>query len=601
MSNERKTENIVRSHFANYSKTCLIEEQKSDFPKIDKLLKFASKKGGGAGYPEFIISFEDNPEFLIVIECKGSVSRHESKEHDKYSEYAVDGALLYASCLSKEFDVLAIAVSGEKNSELKVSHFLNLKGDRLPAVQVFSNKLLNEESYIDGYLNSDEKKRQDYFSLLDFTKELNETLHSKKVKESHRSLLISGVLIALENKAFRGSYKLHKNPYELANNLVDTIINELKSANISEKKIENLKIAYSFIRSQPALSGEKTVLSDIITSIDININNYLKTNKYSDVLGQFYIEFLRYANNDKGLGIVLTPIHITQLFSELADVNKDDIIYDNCTGTGGYLISAMQRMINGANGDKEKEKLIKSKQLHGVEYQDDIFALACSNMFIHQDGKNNIVYGNCFDSIIIEQMKKESPTVGFLNPPYPKLDGDKLELEFVLNNLEVLAPNAVCISIIPISCVLTSKGKDFQLKEKILENHTLEAVLSMPEQLFHNSKVAVVTVVMIITAHKPHPKGKKTWFGYFRNDGFVVQKHRGRDDFFNNWKEIREKWIWAYRNREVIDGLSIIKEVKAKDEWCAEAYMETDYSKLSEKDFIQGLKKHLAYSIITSE
>jgi len=596
--NERKTENIVRKHFNKFS-NILIEEQKSDNPKIDKLLKNASKKGNGAGYPEFIITYKNNSDFLIVIECKPDILKHESKAMDKYDLYAVDGALLYASYLSKEYDVLAIAVSGETTKELKVSHFLHLKGEN-KVVEMFSNILLDIDSYLQGYIQSPVKFRQDYDSLLSFSRELNKTLHSKKVKESHRSLLISGILIALENNAFSTSYKLHAKPEDLANNLVNTVVNELKSANISDKKLENLKTAFSFIRIHTALSGEENVLSDIIESIDKNINYFIRTHKYFDILGQFYIEFLRYANNDRGLGIVLTPPHITELFSDLAKVNKNDIIYDNCAGTGGFLIGAMQKMIRDAKGDKTKEKSIKQSQLLGVEYQDDIFALACSNMFVHQDGKNNILHGNCFDENVIKQIKKHNPTVGFLNPPYPKLDTDPLELEFVLNNLYVLTPNATCIAIVPISCVLANRGRDLELKKKIFEHHTLEAVLSMPEQLFYNSDVGVVTAVLIITAHKPHPKGKETWFGYFRKDGFKVQKHKGRIET-DEWSKIKKNWIDIFLNRKEISGLSLLKEVAAKDEWCAEAYMETDYSKLSKEDFIKELKRYVAFSIITSK
>ena len=67
-------------------------------------------------------------------------------------------------------------------------------------ISKFSNKLLDLDSYIQGYIGSPEKFKQDYDSLLDFSKDLNEELHSKKVKESQRSLLISGILIALENE-----------------------------------------------------------------------------------------------------------------------------------------------------------------------------------------------------------------------------------------------------------------------------------------------------------------------------------------------------------------------------------------------------------------
>ena len=123
--------------------------------------------------------------------------KHESKTRDKYSDFAVDGVLLYASYLSKDFDVLAIAVSGENKRNIKVSHFLHLNGER-KATEIFGDKLLSADDYLNGYLKSPEKFRQDYKTLLDFTKKLNENLHSHKILESQRSLLLSCVLIALE-------------------------------------------------------------------------------------------------------------------------------------------------------------------------------------------------------------------------------------------------------------------------------------------------------------------------------------------------------------------------------------------------------------------
>lgn len=305
MANERKTENIVRKHFDKFT-DIVIEEQKSDNIKISKLLKNASKKGDRHGSPEFIISYTDNSDFIIVVECKHDNKKHESKTGDKYADYAVDGVLLYASFLAKEYDVLAIAVSGETKAELKVSHYLHLKNEA-KAVPIFADKLLPTSDYIQGYIQSPEKFRQDYEALLSFSKDLNEELHAKKVKESQRSLLISGILIALDNDAFKASYSKHKKPKDLANSLVDTISVELKNANLKNGKLENLNTAYSFIRTHTSLSGEKDVLTEIINSIDKNVNTFIKTHKYFDVLGQFYIEFLRYANSDRGLGIVLTP------------------------------------------------------------------------------------------------------------------------------------------------------------------------------------------------------------------------------------------------------------------------------------------------------
>ena len=594
--NERKTERIVREHFSKYTKLIKIEEQKSDIPKINKLLKLASKRGKGEGHPEFIITFKNNSDLLIVIECKADIRKHESKNRDKYSDYAVDGVLLYSSYLSKEYDVIAIAVSGENKKELKVSQFLQLRGEPT-AKKTFGDKLLPIEDYLDGYLKSEQKLSQDYNSLLDFSRRLNQELHSLKIAENKRSLLISCILIALENKAFRKAYKEYENPKRLAEFLVDTSVGELQKANINGDKLNDLKIQYDFIKTETSLVTEQDVLKRLIEEIDENINKFMKTHKYYDVLGQFYIEFLRYANSDKGLGIVLTPPHITDLFSDLAQVNKNSVVYDNCCGTGGFLISAMRKMIDDAKGDKSKIKHIKSKQIVGVEYQPHIFALAVSNMYIHQDGKSNIFKGSCFDKNIMTRVKRFKPTVGFLNPPY-KVDKkrDIEELEFVLNNLEVLQPGGVCVAIVPMRCVLAQKGKAFELKKRLLNKHTLEAVLSMPNELFFNSDTTVVTAIMIITAHKPHPKDKETYFGYYKNDGFIKRKNKGRIDS-GLWKEIKEKWVSYYINRKEEPGFSVNKVITAEDEWCAEAYMKTDYSKLSKDDFEDAILEYVTFLV----
>ena len=253
MANERKTEQIVRSHFEKYLDFIKIEEQKSDIPKIDKALKGASKKGEGKGCPEFIITFNKNNDFLIVVECKADIFRHESAGRGKYSEYAVDGALLYASFLSKEYDVLAIAVSGETLQELQISHFLHLKGER-KATSLFGDKLLPASDYLNGYLKSPEKFRQDYNSLLAFTKTLNEKLHTYKILENQRSLLLSCILIALEDEPFRVSYKMMNNPKNLASFLTKTVSNKLENANIQRDRLDNLNIQFGFIKTDTSLT-----------------------------------------------------------------------------------------------------------------------------------------------------------------------------------------------------------------------------------------------------------------------------------------------------------------------------------------------------------
>ena len=104
---------------------------------------------------------------------------------------------------------------------------------------------------------------------------------------------------------------------------------------------------------------------------------------------------------------------------------------------------------------------------------------------------------------------------------------------------------------------------------------------------------------MVFTAYRPHPKGKKTWFGYWRDDGFIKTKHRGRIDLNDTWEDIKNKWLNAFRNREVIDGFSVMYEVQAHHEWCAEAYLETDYTAITENQLRASAKRYFLSNIMT--
>lgn len=605
--NERITENLVRDILRDLkyydNPDTVVEEQKSQIEEVKRLLKGASKTGkGGVGAPEFIISTSETPDFIILFECKADTSKHQSPNLDKPVEFAVDGALHYAKEISKSFNVIAVAVSGQTKASLKISNFIFPKGATHPKELVNKagtkiQSIVSFEDYIEHGTFDPDVARKRHEDLMEFSRELHNFMRDHaKLTESEKPLLVSGTLIALKNKAFAKSYDAYK-PEDLQREWMRVIKEEFKKAEIPNSKEYSMTQPYSSIAVHPNLGKAqkkfpKGVLFELIKMLNEKVWPFISVYHDFDVVGQFYGEFLKYTGGDKkALGIVLTPRHTTELFSLIANVQKDSKVLDICAGTGGFLISAMHQMFKKAETKEDKEK-IKKEGLIGVENQPQMYALAASNMILRGDGKANLHQGSCFDEAITKEVKKHKCTVGVLNPPYSQSDEDLHELVFVKHMLDCLDKNGIGIAIVPMSCAISPHPK----REELLKYHTLDAVMSMPTDLFY--PVGTVPCIMVFKAHIPHEiSNKKTWFGYWKDDGFIKTKHKGRIDQYNKWEAIRDHWVEAYRNREDIPGECIKQYVNAQDEWCAEAYMETDYSQLTKDIFEETVKNYMLFKL----
>jgi len=627
--NERKTENIVRDalrelSFYDAESDLQVEEQKSNIEDVKQAMKSASKSGsGGGGAPEFIVSSMSTPDFLLIVECKASTRDHaspmlndllngvlldeeETAKAKRTKRFAVDGVLHYAKFLSKKYNVISVAVSGEAVSSALISHYLWPKGSAKP-----KELLTKDRGKIDNFISWDDYielatfdptvQKLRFDELMNFATELHEFMRDHaKLTESEKPLLVSGTLIALRNKAFAASYDAYT-PAQLQKSWMRVIQEEIQEADIPQAKKDNMVHPYSSIGFHPELGKatqgyKKGPLHELISRLNSKVWPFISIYHDFDVVGQFYGEFLKYTGGDKkALGIVLTPRHITELFSYIANVDKDSKVLDLCAGTGGFLISSMHRMFKSAVTDTQRKK-IKKFGLIGVEQQPNMFALAASNMILRGDGKANLYQGSCFDEAITIAIKGHRCTVGMINPPYSQTDSGLHELRFIKHMLDCLAPGGVGIAIVPMGCALSANS----LRAEILKDHTLEAVMSMSDQLFY--PVGTVTCIMVFTAHKAHTReNRKTWFGYWKTDGFVKTKNKGRIDQDETWSTIRDRWVEAYRNREVHPGESVLMKVTADDEWCAEAYMETDYSRITEDDFKNVARNYAIFHILGSQ
>jgi type I restriction enzyme M protein len=614
MPNERNTENIVRDHFKNDPLFNIIkwEEQKSMNKRVIEVLQWGKSGGKWIAKPEFLITFpQGNMDYLIVIECKASPKDHESKNpaertNEKAVKYAVDGVLYYAEKLKEEYDVIAIAISGETQSELMVSNF-HWKKWAKSSEKLSDNELLGINDYLKIFANEQFAESLKQVDIIQKAIALNEEYQAYSITEMTRCTIVSAILLALTNETFRASYHTLSDSPDIAKALlsaIETVLKQHEVRNKNEMIGEYSKIANEPIFRQNEVKHSRKKEREKSVEVVKEMIRYLHKNVYPltqmeqsglDVLGRFYTEFIRYAGGEWGQWLVLTPAHVTDLFCDLASVDRDSIVYDPCCGTGGFLISAMKRMLASAGWDEDKKLEIRKNQLIGVELRPSMFTYACSNMMMRWDGKSNIYCGDCFPyEDIIKNTHK--PTVAFLNPPYDV--GTAWQMQFIEHTLNVVAPQKWwVVAIVQMSVGIKNEKDLIAAKKRVLQNHRLHAVLSMPDELF-NPSATVVTSIMVFRAGEKH-EWRKTWFGYFKDDGFEKRKHKGRIDARGKWKSIKKTWLDAYHNLDEISGLSVKAEVRAEDEWCAEAYMETDYMTLTDRDFEKKMNDYIAFKFLT--
>lgn len=614
---ERYTENLVLREM-----NCEIGKNdfgfvfpQGDAKRIDKIENSLKEAGGkpkqcslndyslggkGKAKPEYIITFNEDINTIIVVECKNSVKKHQSDSIDRPNGYAVDGVLYYAKFLKSEYNVIAVAVSGTKKEKMKVSTFYWAKGHDVYSVLPKATDIILEPiNYLKLIKGEKLQKQYSLKEIRETALEMHETLRQIKVSEKHKPIFIAGILIALENDEFANEYTSCTTFNSVIKKLNSAIEEVLKNSNIKADKIDNIKSAFRIIGSNEKLKaiplGHRNSITWYIEQLEIKIKPMMNhADTTIDALSVFYHEFVKYSGGDgSGLGIVLTPQHLTEFMCEVVGVNKNSRVVDVCCGSGSFLVAAMSQMFKRANA--EEIKRIKSDGLYGVELDIELFTLAVANMIIRGDGKSNIYHGDCFNENIKTELKNKHLNIGLMNPPYSQ--DDICELEFVENLLEILTPGGVGVVVVPMSCAIGTKFKE--ARERLFKNHTLKAVFSMPDDIFYPTGTNVS--VMIWEAHAPHNTKQETFFGYYKNDGFEKRKKLGRIDVNNTWAGIKEEWLKLYRNRDIKDGLSAMRCVNHSDEWLCEAYMKTDYSKLTQQDFQNTVNNYLAYLVKCGE
>lgn len=553
----------------------------------------------GRAFEKLDIRFvKDN--VTVLIETKQNFTVADEEQLSAYVEYekALTG--------NKTVAILANTI----NDNIKVWRGVVSDSDLMPK----ETALRTMDEYVDFYTS----KINDKEKVMQNTYKLNELLHRHSIPEKLRSQFVGTCLLALKNGLDYSTptltaAQIRTRIREVLENLLNDDLNKAeKLALLNRNVLDN-----QYVR-QLKIDAIREILKFIKDNILPFIND--KSTSGQDLLNLFFVTFNKYVGkSDKNQAF--TPDHITDFMSKITGVNKHSVILDPCCGSGSFLVRAMTQALDDCATGAEQEN-IKKHQIFGIEFDENIYGLATTNMLIHSDGNSNIRQGSCF--ALADWIKEAKPNIILMNPPYngqrihlPKsyVDTwakDKKEdpskglyfVKYIADTLNSINHHAKLAVLLPVACAIGTSGEIARLKEEILKENTLDAVFTLPNEIFYPgaSASACCMVFKIGTKHSD-VSNPDTYFGYYKEDGFKKKKNLGRVEQLDvntgksKWLEIEKEWIELYRNRKAVDGLSATHKVNGDDEWLCEAYMKTDYTKLTAQDFQQTINDYLAYLI----
>lgn len=596
-----------------------LEPQGSSIKEIHEALKTASKKGTGKiGYPEYIGVVKD---VILVIENKATTDKH-VKENNKnlistntkhITDYAINGAVFYGKHLIKNTEykkVIALGISGDKKRHRITPIFIDelCQYTQLSDVESlisFNEKNINEY-YTREILKEQTNTEKELSEILKDASDLHEDLRNYgNLKDMEKPLIVSGILLALRESEHAGFSidSLNGDKYKTDGEKIHTAIEtHLKKSHVApEVKRDKILSQFQIFKDSEILNAidsklKKTPLKYFAEFLNKNIYQNIRYNRSSeDYLGRFYGEFMSYSGGDgQTLGIILTPKHITDLFCDLIQIKKTDIVLDPCAGTGGFLVSSMFHMLSQSDNENES-KNIKKKQLHGFELQSYMFCIATTNMILRGDGQSNLKSAN-FLKQNSNQIKGEiSPTVGMMNPPYSqgsKDNNDLYEIAFIEHLLDCLVPGGRAIVIIPQSTVTGKSKIEKSIKQNILKNHTLEGVITLNTDTFYG--VGVNPCIVVFTTGEPHIKDKECKFIDFKNDGYEVKKHIGLLET-ESAKDKKQHLLDVWFDRiDSTNDFCIKTTIDVQDEWLHSFYYFNEKIP-TERDFEKTVGEYLSF------
>ena len=276
------------------------------------------------------------------------------------------------------------------------------------------------------------------------------------------------------------------------------------------------------------------VLQKIITGLDELYEHDIKDLDMQGDLYEYMLGKLAQAGQN---GQFRTPKHIRDMMVHLLAPTPDDKICDPACGTAGFLVSSAEYVREKYEADMTTEQWehFAGGMFTGFDTDRTMLRISAMNLLLHSINQPQIDY---VDSVSKQNSIFSAYDIVLANPPFTgTLDAEsindnlkavcstkKTELLFVALFLRMLRKGGRCSCIVPDGVLFGSTKAHRALRQELVENHQLQAVISMPSGVF-KPYAGVSTAVLVFT--KTGAGGTdKVWFYDMKADGFSLDDKR---------------------------------------------------------------------------
>lgn len=245
--------------------------------------------------------------------------------------------------------------------------------------------------------------------------------------------------------------------------------------------------------------------------------------EFPDLLGAAYeylIKFFADSAGKKG-GEFYTPAEVVRLLVQITKPQAGHEIYDPTVGSGGFLIQAHQYV-------EEQGQNPNDLALYGQEVKGDVWSISVMNMILHNVNRFTIENGDTLeDPLLMDGNNLRKFDRVLANPPFSQNynratlkhpsrfrewcpeTGKKADLMFVQHMLASLKPNGHLATVMPHG-VLFRGGKEKLIRELLINDDVIEAIISLPPGLFYGT--GIPACVIVINKNKPDSLKDKVFF-----------------------------------------------------------------------------------------